>query len=119
MHWAGGVVTRRRQGPRRCAGRGRVVRPSGYGVDAYQCLSMSVIHKVFSFLLRDDLGFAEYLGPPPPPWPLGFRQAAWWAAEPDHPPSTLFRSGGLARLLVLGLVLDTRAGAGRGGERER
>ena len=59
-------------------------------VDAYRMLSIAVIRKATLFLLRDERGLAEYLGPPPPPRPgsLGFRGVGWWAAEPDHPPST-------------------------------
>jgi hypothetical protein len=79
------------------------VRRGGYGaLDAYQVLSMSVIRKVTPYLLRNGVGFAEYLGPPPRPWSLGFRRVARWAAEPDHPPSTLLRSGGPARQLRIG-----------------
>ena len=51
-------------------------------------LSIAVIRKVMIYLLRDGMGFAEYLGPPPRRWLLGFRRAEWWAGEPDHPPST-------------------------------
>lgn len=36
----------------------------------------------------------------------------WWAAEPDYPPSTLFRSGSPARLLAA-RDWRVRAGAGR------
>ena len=66
---------------------------------------MSVIRKVALYLLRDGVGFAEYLGPPTRPALLGFRPVAWWAAEPDHPPSTLLRSGGPARQLEPGRLL--------------
>ncbi len=76
-------------------------------------LSVAVSLKVCPYLLRDGLGFAEYLGPPPRPWLLRFRLVAWWAAEPDHPPSTLFCSGGPARRLMDGWPAKFQRARGR------
>ena len=61
------------------------------GVKVCGCLS-SVVEcshpQSHAFLLRDGAGFGMDLGPPPRPCSLGFRGVGWWAAEPDHPPST-------------------------------
>ena len=50
-------------------------------------------------------------GPPPPPYPLGFRRLSRWAAEADYPPTTC--GGSPPRLLMIGWGLLMFRGRGR------
>jgi len=50
-------------------------------------------------------------GPPPPPYPLGFRRLSRWAAEADYPPTTC--GGSPPRLLMIGWGLLMVRGRGR------
>jgi len=78
-------------------------------------LSIAVNLKVRPYLLRDMADFGTQPGPPPRPWLLGFRRVGWWAAEPDHPPSTYsFGWSGSAADEHPGVESNVGTGAGRG-----